>query len=141
EIELIARRIKRLLVLGDSSSGDKPVRPGEIAVVFRTLEPVAALVEEVLGEYGIPLAIDSVPRLQRSPVLQALVGLLRLQGADWPYRQLLAVLSNNYFRPNWPEWQDGKNAAAVDWAIRQLQTPSGRAAVLEALERRAKSKL
>jgi ATP-dependent helicase/DNAse subunit B len=139
EIEALARRIKKLLVLGDDQRGNPLVRPGEIAVVFRSVEPLASLVEEVFTEYGIPVVLDSPPRLQRSPVLQALLAMLRLQAGDWPFRQLLAVLSNNYFQPRWPEWQDGRSAAAVEWAVRQVQAPKGRKTLLSVLERWAKS--
>src|SRR5262249_28103454 len=97
EIELIARRIKELLVLGDVESGHQRVRPEQIVVVFRGVEPVAALVAEVFSEYGIPTAAESAVPLGRSPVLQALVALVRLAAGDWQFRQLLAVLNNNYF--------------------------------------------
>ncbi len=145
EIELLARRIKHLLLVGDVALGGGPIPASEIVVAFRTLEPLAPLVEEVFDEYGIPAAIDCAPTLNRSPVLRSLVGLLRLQAADWPYRQLLAVLSNNFFQPDWPEWRGGddigtnaraaSSAVAVEWAIRQLQIPAGREALLGALGR------
>src|SRR5262249_55770585 len=45
----------------------------------------------------------------------------------------------NYFRPAWPEWQQPDAAAAVEWAVRQVQTPNGRQALLAALEWRSKS--
>ncbi|HZZ29246.1 MAG TPA: PD-(D/E)XK nuclease family protein [Pirellulales bacterium] len=150
ELEVLARRIKKLLVHGDSAGSSvpsnghgeqnpRPVRPDEVAVVFRSLEPVSALVEEVFSEYGIPAAIDLPPRLGRSPMLQALLALLRLQSGDWPFRQLLAVVGNNYFRPNWPAWQEIGAPLAVDWSIRQLQVPSGRKTLISNLEWRTKS--
>src|SRR5262249_34164656 len=128
-----------LLVLGDEGNQAHPVHPGDIAVVLRSVEPLAPLVEEVFAEYGIPVAIDAPPRLNRSPLLQALLAILRLQAADWPFRQLLAVVLNNYFQPDWPQWQAGKAGAAVEWAIRQIQLPKGRKVLLSALERCAKS--
>jgi ATP-dependent helicase/nuclease subunit B len=139
EIEVIARRIKSLLKLGDEANQARKVHPGDAAVVFRSVEPLAPLVEEVFAEYGIPVAIDAPPRLNRSPLLQALLAILRLQAADWPFRQLLAVVLNNYFQPDWPQWQAGKAAAAVEWAIRQIQLPKGRKVLLSTLERYAKS--
>jgi len=139
EIEALARRIKKLLVLGDEENGNRPVHAGDIAMVFRSVEPLAPLVEEVFTENGIPAVIDAPTRLNRSPLLQALVAILRLQAADWPFRQLLAVVLNNYFRPDWTEWQEGKTAAAVEWAVRQVQLPKGCKTLLSALERLAKS--
>jgi ATP-dependent helicase/DNAse subunit B len=137
EIEILARRIKELLVQGDSSLVNRQVRPGEIAVVFRSLEGIAPLIEEIFAEYGIPSAIDCRKRLFRAPVLKALVAFLRLQAADWPFRQLLAVLANNFFQPNWPDWRDGHAAAATEWAIRQLQVPRGRRELLGELRHQA----
>jgi ATP-dependent helicase/nuclease subunit B len=145
EIEAVARRIKTLLVQGDEERNNGPVQPGKIAVVFRSVEPVSSLVEEVFGEYGIPFSIDAPPKLNRSPMLQTLLSCLRLQGGDWPFRQLLAVLANNYFQPDWPEWHGGGAAvsssasAAVEWAIRQIQIPKGRETLLTSLKWRAKA--
>ena len=148
EIEWIARRIKHLLLQGDDSTGSRPLAAKDIVVAFRTLEPVADLVREVFDEYGVPAAIDWSSPLHRAPVLQSLMGLLRLQAGDWPYRQLLAVLSNSLFKPDWKELRgsdadsglgQSESFVAVEWAIRQLQFPSGREKLLSALERRAKS--
>ena len=138
EIESVARQIKKLLVSGDDETGQL-VRPGDIAVVLRSVEPLASVIDEVFTEYGIPVAMDWRPRLNRSPVLQSLLSILRLHAGDWPFRQLLAVLANNYFQPAWPEWDSGKAAAAVEWAVRQVQTPKGRKTLLASLEWRAKS--
>ena len=140
ELQWIARQIKELLVLGDTSAELKSVRPGDIVVVFRRAAPVVALVSEVFSEYGIPAAIEGSVPLARSPLLQALLGMLRLQAGNWPFRQLLAVVSNNYFQPNWPEWQNGQAATAVDWAVRQAQVASGRDQLFETLARQAISK-
>lgn len=139
EVELLGRRIKRLLALGDEADGNRPVRPQDVAVVFRSLEASAALVQEVFDEFGIPVAVESSAKLIRSPLLQALVGLLRLSADDWPFRQLLSVLSNNYFQPEWPEWRSGQSLAAAEWAVRQLQVPRGRTELRSALEWRSKA--
>jgi len=139
EIEILARRIKELLVQGDGSPVNRAVRPSEIAVVFRSLETIAALVEEVFAEYGIPFAIDCRKRLFRAPVLKALVEVLKLQAADWPFRRLLAILANNFFRPNWPEWRSVRAAAATEWTLRQLQVPRGQRELLRQLQHQATS--
>ncbi len=138
EIELLARRIKRMLVLGDEANGNRPVRPDDVAVVFRNADAQAPLVQEVFDEFGIPAAVESRAKLTGSPLLHALAGVVRLGAEDWPFRQLLAVLSNNYFQPNWPQWQGGRALAAAEWAVRQLQVPLGRKELLSALEWRSK---
>lgn len=56
EIRLVGQRIKRLLVEGDPELGAQRVRPGEIAVVFRSLTETAPLVREVFDELGLPYA-------------------------------------------------------------------------------------
>ena len=57
EIELIAARIKRLLVEGDAGGG-RAVRPGEIAVVFRHPQDAGGLAAEVFAAFGIPAAME-----------------------------------------------------------------------------------
>ncbi len=133
EIEMLARRIKRLLVIGDDADGTKKVNPQEIAIVFRSIESNAALVQEVFDEYGIPVAIEASAKLEQSPLLQAVVGLVRLAADDWPYRQFVAVLGNNYFQPKWQEYSE-KAISATQWAIRQVQVPRGRKLLMDALE-------
>jgi ATP-dependent helicase/nuclease subunit B len=133
EIQLIGSRIKRLLVEGDGQLGGRPVRPDEIAVVFRSPEEASPLVGEVFEALGIPFALETGLRLDRSPVLAALVALLRLDLDDWPFAQLVSVLGSNYFQPAWPGWQDGKTAAAAERTLRRLQIPSGRKQLLEEL--------
>ena len=137
EIELIGAYIKRLLVAGDAHSGGRPVRPGDVAVVFRSPADADPLVREVFGKLGIPFALESGQSLDRSTALAALVGLVRLDVDDWPFRDLLAVLAGNYFQPDWPECHDGKAAVAAERAIRALQIPRGRERLLDALQRRA----
>ncbi|MCE5269297.1 MAG: exodeoxyribonuclease V subunit gamma [Planctomycetaceae bacterium] len=118
EIEMVARRIKRLLV-------EDHVRPGDIAVVFRSSQQVGELVQEVFGRLGIPATFESGRPLDRSPAVRALATLLQLDLDDWPFDRLLAVLGSNYFQPQWPEW-DAEAAATTERVIRHLQIPRGR---------------
>jgi ATP-dependent helicase/DNAse subunit B len=136
EIELIGLRIKRLLTAGGKPTG-AAVRPGDVAVVFRSPDDVDDLVREVFGKLGIPVALESGQPLARSPALAALVALVRLDVDDWPFRDLLALLNNNYFQPDWPEWKGGAAAAAAERAIGSLQVPYGRKRLGEQLQREA----
>lgn len=133
EIELIGSRIKRLLTEGDPARGGSPVRPGQIAVVFRSLAEVDGLIRSVFGELGIPFALESGQALDRAPALAALRDLVRLDVEDWPFRGLLAVLGNNYFCPEWPEWRGGRAGRDAERTIRRLQVPGGRDRLLEAI--------
>ncbi len=121
EIEMIARRIKRLLVDGDA-------RPGDIAVVFRSPQDSAELIDEVFSRLGIPFKQESGSTLDHSPALRSLVALLQLDLDDWPFDRLLAVLGSNYFQPGWRG-----DSAAVEQTIRQLQVPRGRKSLIEQL--------
>ena len=137
EIEMIAARIKRLLVDGEPGHG--PVRPGEIAVVFRHPQDAGGGPAEVFAAYGIPVAWELGAPIEHQPALVALERLLRLHVEDWPLGALLAVLGNNYFAPDWPEWALGQARAAVDRALRRLQVLRGRRPLLERLQAVAES--
>jgi ATP-dependent helicase/nuclease subunit B len=123
EIEVVARRIKRLIV-------EDGVPPQEIAVVFRSPADVAPLVHEVFGQLGVPVAVEASASLATAAVMKALMLLVQLHVRDWPFRGLLNLLSHNYFQPDWPEWAAGKAAAAAEQVVRYLQVPVGRAALL-----------
>ncbi len=133
EVEAVGARIKRLLVEGDPQDGGGPVRPGEIAVVFRSPQDPGSLVGEVFTRLGIPHVMEAGQRLDQSPALRALASLIRVDVEDWPLRGLLGLLASNYFRPSWPEWRDGRAGLAAARALRSLQIPRGREAVLQAL--------
>ncbi len=134
EIYLIARRIKRLLVSGDPATGRK-VRPADVVIVARSPASMAELVREAFDDLGIPYALESGVPLSRVPLVVALVAVLRLHAEDWPFRGLLHVMGNNYFRPDWPEWRGGAALTSADRAIRSLQIARGRATLLAALRR------
>ena len=134
ELQWIAARIKRLLIEGDSSLGGRPVRPGEIAVVFRHSQASGDLVNEVFGRLGIPFALEAKRPLGRFPAMVMLASLLQLDADDWPVGDLLNVLGNNYFCPDWPQWRGGTMAAACERVIRRLQVVRGRKRLLEQLQ-------
>ncbi len=133
EMELVGHRVKELLLKGSAASGGKPVSPGEIAVVFRSLRGCAALVREVFAELGIPFALESEPTLNEVPLCRTLLAILSLAADDWPFRPLLGVLGNNYLRP---QWQQGPAVLAAEQFVRRQQIPSGSAALLAAAAER-----
>lgn len=132
EVELIGHRIKELLLRGCEASGNKPVPPGEIAVVFRSLRGADSLVREVFSDLGIPYSLETSPTLDTVPVCRAFTSLLSLAANNWPFRQVLAVLGNNYIQPDWPEWADGHGPECAGQLVRHLQVPAGAEALLEA---------
>ncbi len=137
ELELVGHRIKQLLREGDPSSPGKPIPPDQIVVVFRSLRTCAALVREVFSELGIPYSLETEPTLDEVPVCRALLAILRLAAEDWPFRQLLGILGNNYLRPNWTQWQGDAAVVAAEQCVRRLQIPSGATNLLTAIAERA----
>lgn len=129
EIEQVGRRVKELLV-------EEQVKPGDIAVVFRSLSESAPMVREVFRELGVPFYLDAEETLLASPALKALASMLSLHVEDWPFRSLLGLLSNNYFAPQWKEFRNGEGTVVAELLVRSLQVPSER----EALLRQARSR-
>ena len=107
ELQWIARQIKTLLVLGDTSAELKSVRPGDIVVVFRRVAPVVALVSEVFSEYGIPAAIEGSVPLARSPLLQALLGCSACRPETGRFDSCWRSCRTTFFSPTGPS---GKTA-------------------------------
>lgn len=69
EVELVGAHVARLI-------DEQGYAPEDIAVVFRSLAPVAALVAGVFGAYGIPFALDRKLRAGQTALGRALLGLL-----------------------------------------------------------------
>ncbi|MEX2186427.1 MAG: PD-(D/E)XK nuclease family protein [Pirellulales bacterium] len=149
ELQSIASRIKQLLLDGDMAETTHPrgkqprmsVQPQDIAVVFRSTDAVAALVREVFEEYGLPFAIDCRPLLGESPQIKALLAALALDGEDWPFRRVLAVLGNNFIAPPMIATDVAADVAdvhvAAERVVRSMQIPSGRSKLLERWRRMA----
>ena len=133
EIELIGSRIKRLLIEGDTDGHGQPVRPGQIVVVFRRPREVCNLLGEVFTRLQLPFALPAGQPLDRSPALVMLASLLQLDAEDWPLPNLLAILGNNYFRPDWHAWHCDALMPGLERTLRQLRVPEGRKSLLERL--------
>ncbi|HEY2414621.1 MAG TPA: PD-(D/E)XK nuclease family protein [Pirellulaceae bacterium] len=114
EIVQIARRIKQQLV-------DRSMRPSDIAVVFRSLHDAAPRVREVFAEYGIPYSLDAKRPLTSTGAVRAIFDLLRLDIEDWPFRNLVSIVTNNLLTVF-----DRPTRAATEWLIRDLQIAKGR---------------
>ncbi len=82
------------------------MKPGQIAVVFRHPQPLADLVSEVFQRLEILSSWRAADRCGRSPAIMMLLRLLELDADDWPMHKLLGVLGNNYFDPDWADWND-----------------------------------
>jgi ATP-dependent helicase/DNAse subunit B len=125
EITEIARRIKRRLAIDAA-------RPEDIVVVFRNLHQAAPRVREVFAEFGIPFALESTPPLIHAPLVRTLIGLLRLSLDDWPFRHVVATVTNNSLKAL---GDDARRAS--DWLVRDLQIAGGRQTLLDRVEQLA----
>ncbi len=133
EVRAIAFEVKQLLLAG--------ISPDEIVVAFRSPSDYADLVEEVFTESGIPFICRTETSLAAAPVLKALTGVLRAEAEDWPFRQLLSCLDNNYFQPDWPEYAAGEAVRDVAAGLRRLKLRSGRRATLSQLEKESQREI
>ncbi len=130
EIELVGRRIKRLLHQGDPQTG-QAVAPSEILVVSRSVSDIAAPLEHCFTRLGLPLALETGTPLGRVPLVRAVAEVFRLHVEDWPLARLVAVLTNNYFAPAWSSWNDPQTLPACLRLLRRLELPEGRAALAD----------
>ncbi len=85
ELELVAAEAARLI-------GEGGVAAEEIAVVLRRTADRAALLSEVFGAFGVPVALDRRIALGHTPLGRGLVGLLRCALPDGSAEDLLAYL-------------------------------------------------
>jgi len=101
-----------------------------IVVVFRSIEAVAARVEEVFQRFGIPYAIETSQSLSASPLFRTIASVLKLDQDNWPFRRVVSVVTNQTISSF-----DNDSRTAADWLVRDLQIASGRQALLETMTR------
>lgn len=89
ELEETARRVRALLEDG--------VLPPEIGVLFRDLTPYEKLISEIFPRFSIPLSFRRGSPVLYSPVVKALLLLLRLPKDNFRQSDLLAFLRSAYF--------------------------------------------
>ncbi len=99
EAQWVANRIVSLLREGvpvREGSGTRPVKPQDIAILFRSRDPMG-LYARALTQAGVPVASDSGDDLFETPEVQVLLNLLRV--LDNPHQDipLLSVLCGSMF--------------------------------------------
>ncbi len=140
EMEEIARRIKLLLVRGEA-------KPADIVVAFRSVREASDQLRTVFHDYGIPHAIDAPKKVAATALARGLLDVLRLHLEDWPFRRLLAVVTNRSLACF--DCIDANQRASglagiylratVELCIREAQLPSGSRPLLDLLARWAGS--
>ncbi len=100
EADYVARRIRRLLEEQTPvTEGDRtrPVKPGDIVILMRSLSGTASTYLESLSRYGIPAVCERGGSLLDAPEVQILVAILQI--IDNPHQDvpLLTVLASPVF--------------------------------------------
>ncbi|HNR33411.1 MAG TPA: exodeoxyribonuclease V subunit gamma, partial [Candidatus Hydrogenedentes bacterium] len=95
EVEMIARRVKRLLAI-------EGIPPEEVAVVYRRLGDMAATGRAVFAECGVPVRVMERPRLAESAV-GVFVRQLFEAWEDWAREAVLEVVMSPLFHDTWSQ--------------------------------------
>ena len=128
ELATIAGQIKRRIV-------EDGARPEEILVVARSLGDRAAAIREVFAEFEIPIAIEARRPIASTAVVRGVLSLLRLSLRDWPFRDLLSIITNRAMR-----FDTGVNAdvdaekISAERIVRRLQIDRGRKSLLDRVD-------
>ena len=85
-------------------------------LAMRSPSGLVPLLREAFDEIGIPTRSKMATPWPSAPS-RRLVAVVRLHVEDWPFRGLLHVLGNNYFRPKWDRWCDSANIEGADRTI------------------------
>ena len=88
EVREVLREVKTLLLDG--------VRPEEIGLVFRTLEPYRRALLEVARETGVPLALAGEEPVTARPSVQVVLDLLAVPLRDYRQADVVKLLKSNF---------------------------------------------
>jgi ATP-dependent helicase/DNAse subunit B len=116
ELELVAGEVRALL--------DEGVQAGEIAIVHRAPEAVAALIGEVLEDFAIPFALRRRIGFAHTAIGRGLLGMLRCALGDGQLSDLLA-------------WLGVPGALSHPELLDRLEASARRAGALDALRARS----
>lgn len=122
EVSLIAGMVKKSLKDGAS--------PDSILVAFPALDDYGMLVEEIFGDYGIPYNRALGRQLSASPVVTAIVSLLRVLQEDFSGQALLRVFSSPFLKFG----EQPSLAPALDRLLRDRRIVGGKEKLLASLK-------
>src|SRR5690606_36777853 len=88
EVEAVARRIRRLC-------REQGLRPREIAVVVRNLDPYEVWIRRIFTDYGIPYFIDRKGGLSHHPLVEMVRSALDVVAFDWPAEAVFRYLKTD----------------------------------------------
>ena len=114
-------------------AGARPVRPGEIAVVFRRPQDAGGLVRRGLRPPGHSRGVRIGPGARSLAGPAGAGGAAATGPRRLAVRSLLAVLGSNYFQPDWPEWQGGRPRPTSSGRFAGCKSRDGRRPLIEQL--------
>lgn len=88
EVREVLREVKSRLLDG--------VPPGDIGLVFRTLDPYRQALQEVARETGVPLAVGGSDALSARPPVQVVLDVLQVPLADYRQADVIKLLKSNF---------------------------------------------
>lgn len=122
EVRHLAVRIQELLREG--------VRGEEIVVGIRDPESYGDLIDEYFTEGGIPYWCGTASVLRRTPLVIALLQVLRIADEDWSYGALMSGLRNDFVTRG---WESENLVRSLGEFLRFEELTEGREAILERL--------
>jgi ATP-dependent helicase/DNAse subunit B len=112
EVRLALRWLKQRIVWDGAG-------PDQVALLARDITPYRPFIQQIAAEFGLPIRLLDGQPLQQSPVIAALLSLLRLHLAagqagepSLPRRQLIATWRSPYFY--WGEGETAVTPTAAD---------------------------
>lgn len=123
EVSLVLRQVKRRLLAG--------CPPDDILIALRDWSLYGEQVAVQGVTYGLPLALHHGAPLASSPVVVALLELLRLRAGDFRRRDLFDALRSPYFAV---PGLDAGRVALLERVGLELRVTGGRAAWLDAID-------
>lgn len=90
EVEIIAREIKKLLVI-------EKVEPEKICVVFNLIGNYSSIIRDRFNVFGIPFNLTDRFSLSTSPPVKALVSFLEILEKDFYFKNIFRSLSSAFF--------------------------------------------
>lgn len=125
ELAAVARKVKRLLADG--------AKPGDIAVLARSLEPYRQALGRVFAEHCIPLApVDET--LTDNPLVRFILAVANIAPL-FEFNTVLPVIRSSYFQPSALGDFDASTVSSAELLIRQGNVLGGKDAYRQAAER------
>ena len=93
------------------------LKPSQVALLARSIEPYRAFIDETATEFGLPIHLSEGANLATNPAIAALLNLLAVSAQDFSRRRVVDAWRNPYF--DWsPQEIEQDDAERLDAAAR-----------------------